>query len=90
MEFEKTIVKAIVNHNREYGGNYMRYSVGLKVLDMRFLEIVDCYDGGQMITVEVKTKFKAHKYENNIVYYFVRLYTRGDILVHFEKTEYEC
>ena len=58
----------------EYLGNYP----GLKVINEKFVEMIECFGGCQMVKYEVVCSFKAKKYEDNRVKFQINLYESTD------------
>ena len=94
MDFTKSIIKAVKEHNAEREG-LTEYNKGIKFLSMTpynkpgYENFVICHDGESLTRFELKCSFKPeHKYDNNIVKYQVNVYSGGTIVFYFDGTEY--
>lgn len=92
--FAQMITKAVKAHNTERNDLFMeKFNKGLKFKWMELIEgkeAVKCSDGNTMTCYRVGFNFKAPKYENNVVFYEVAIYTDGSMSIYFDGTSYEA
>lgn len=90
---QKAIFSEIKKHINE-ADYLMEYSKGIKFESMDryqkegYEEYVICSGGVSLTRYEVKCRFKALKYEDNIVVFMVNVYSDGEIGIYFDGTEY--
>lgn len=90
---QKAILADIKAHCTEcdYCG---KFNKGLRFLSMRPYTKTNSFtvmsDGTELIKYEVKCKFSAAKYENNVVVFMVNLYSDGTTGIYFDGTEYQA
>lgn len=88
---QKAIFTEIKTHNANY--DYLsEYNKGIKFVSMgRYNrdEFTVCSDGNTMVKYLIKCRFKAPKYENNVVIYMVNIYSDGSMGIYFDGTEYQ-
>ena len=92
---QKAIFAEIKAHNADRAEDLGRFNTGIKFESMTrynkpgYQDFVVCYSGETLTRYEVKCRFKAPKYENNIVKYMVNVYSDGTTGIYFDGTEYE-
>lgn len=91
---QDAIVKMVRAHNKER--DLERFNKGLKFHSMNlynkegYENVVVCHSGVTMTRYELKLRFKAGKYEDNIVKYMFNMYSNGECGFYFDGTEYEA
>ena len=90
---KNAILKAIKANNVKYENESFNKGIKLENLEPYnkpgYENFTVCYDGNTLTRFKATCIFKARKYENNVVFYQVNVYSNGAIEVYFDGTSYK-